>query len=343
MKSVGFELTGLSLALMAFLMYSANLALFDAERLARLRNQLYGVALLGIVFGLMLFSTILFPEAGLMIFAQVGPRGAMVGIVASLGLGAGAIAILRSAELRQQLRRIFGPGYDPDSPIHLTALVLSGALLSFTISSLIAGGGVAGLADAIHQTGLPMGRVIFQSLIWVLAALLGVGLYLRRSPAQALSRLGLRRPGWGDIAIGLGGGLLLYGVALTGSMIWNLLASPELVAEQSAVSSALAQSVTGWIEVLLLALLAAVSEEIFFRGALQPVFGIAPTALLFAALHVQYGFTPALVVLFLVSLGFGWIAQRRGTLAAITAHFAYNFVQLALVLTAASLLPSGTS
>jgi membrane protease YdiL (CAAX protease family) len=117
----------------------------------------------------------------------------------------------------------------------------------------------------------------------------------------------------------------------------------DQVADQSAVSAALAASVTTLPEALLLSLPVAIGEEMFFRGALQPVFGLVPTALFFTALHAQYGLSPALLALFVVGLGLGVLERRRGTVAAMLAHFVFNFVQLALALLATSMLPAGGS
>jgi membrane protease YdiL (CAAX protease family) len=87
-----------------------------------------------------------------------------------------------------------------------------------------------------------------------------------------------------------------------------------------------------------LALTAALSEEILFRGALQPVFGLPLTSVYFALVHMQYALTPAAVIIFVVALGLGWLRQRQSTSSAIIAHFVYNFVQLAVAILAASLL-----
>ncbi len=81
---------------------------------------------------------------------------------------------------------------------------------------------------------------------------------------------------------------------------------------------------------LLLSGLAGVSEEILFRGALQPIFGIWLAALFFALSHLQYALTPATLIIFVVGLGLGWLRQRRNTTTAIIAHFVYDFVQLAI-------------
>ncbi len=342
MDGVGLALTGTALALLGFILYWANRAVLDPDRVPLLRALLYGVAVLNASFGMTLLGALLFPSERIEI-AGVGTAEIIAGVAVVLVTVGFSVAALSSERARTRLTRILGPRYDPESPVHLTALVLSGALLSYTVSSLIAAGGVAGLADAISENGVPAGETLFQNMVWVLAALLGVGLYLRRGMREALIRLGLRKPSLGDVLIGAGAGLLLYGVVIAGGLVWVLIASPEQIAEQSVVSTALAKSVTNIPEALLWSLPVAIGEEFFFRGALQPVFGLAPTTLLFTALHAQYGLTPALAVLFVVGLGFGWLAQQRGTISAIIAHLVFNFVQLALALMAASLLPAGGS
>jgi membrane protease YdiL (CAAX protease family) len=41
---------------------------------------------------------------------------------------------------------------------------------------------------------------------------------------------------------------------------------------------------------------------------------------------MQYAFTPASLILLVVSLGLGWVRQRQSTTASIFAHFVYNFI-----------------
>jgi membrane protease YdiL (CAAX protease family) len=79
------------------------------------------------------------------------------------------------------------------------------------------------------------------------------------------------------------------------------------------------------------------SEELFFRGWLQPILvkawgaaGILVTAVAFAALHLIGGASAALSVvnLFLGGLLFGLLAARYGGIAAaVGAHFAYNWAE----------------
>ncbi|MFN8377296.1 MAG: CPBP family intramembrane glutamic endopeptidase [Anaerolineae bacterium] len=329
-------LMGTALALVGFTMYLANIAVLNPARVPPLRGLLGLLTLMMTLLGVFTMTAIVGESPD-------HASGALLGAgVAGLG-GAFSAALLVSSAFRVGLSRIFGSRYNPESPVHLTAMVLTALLLSYTVVNLIAGGGVQALADSIEESGISAGETVFQSALWLLAALLGVGLFLRRSPADTLSRLGLGMPRLMDVVVGLGSGLLLYGVVLAGSLLWVMFASPDFLSEQSAVSAALAASVTSVPEALVLSLPVAIGEETFFRGALQPVFGIVPTALYFTALHAQYGFTPALLSLFVVALGFGVLAKRRGTTTAILAHFMFNFVQLMLALMASSMLPAGGS
>jgi hypothetical protein len=80
--------------------------------------------------------------------------------------------------------------------------------------------------------------------------------------------------------------------------------------------------------VAFICLMAAVSEELLFRGALQPLIGNFWTSALFAAIHVRYlrHWLPTLTV-FAASLALGWAFARTGTLVApVTAHFLIDMV-----------------
>ena len=77
---------------------------------------------------------------------------------------------------------------------------------------------------------------------------------------------------------------------------------------------------------LLLAILAGAGEEVCYRGALQPVYGLLISSLAFTTTHTHYGLSPALLILFFVSLGFGLLRMRYNTIVAIIAHATYNFL-----------------
>ena len=84
-------------------------------------------------------------------------------------------------------------------------------------------------------------------------------------------------------------------------------------------------------DILAFAVLSAVAEEMFFRGALQPILGIVPTSLVFGMLHIAPGrkFIPWPFQAFVMGLAFGGLFWLSGDLAApIMAHFTINYQNL---------------
>jgi hypothetical protein len=140
--------------------------------------------------------------------------------------------------------------------------------------------------------------------------------------------LGLRAPTSEDFRVGFATGAGLIVVLMAFGIILVFLFTPEQLEEQNQASQQLALSFTTLPAALLVSISAAVSEEILFRGALQPVFGLLPTSVFFTLLHVQNLLTPGMVMIFVVSWVFGWVRRRYSTTAAIVAHFVYDFIQL---------------
>jgi membrane protease YdiL (CAAX protease family) len=86
-------------------------------------------------------------------------------------------------------------------------------------------------------------------------------------------------------------------------------------------------------------LLSSVSEEIFFRGFLQPKIihfttpplGIIITSILFGIAHISYGNPLQVIIPFFIGILFGvLIVKTKNIIAPITAHYFFNFIQLTL-------------
>ncbi len=263
--------------------------------------------------------------------------------VTAVSSGAGLMVVL-SANMRRRIRQVVGSAgtYDPDSQVHTTAIVLALVLVSMTLVSFFQLGGIEGLAQQIASDGIPIGDVLVQQVLWIGSAVLGVGWLVRRRGRAIIARLGLRLPTRDDWVAGIVAALIGYGLIIVASTIWALLVSPEVLQEQTAASSQFSAAFTSLPQAFIVALAVAFGEEIFFRGAFQPVFGNLITSLFFAVVHAQYTLTPATVVILVVSIGFGYLRERYSTTSAIIAHFLYNFLQLALALLATDLL-SGAS
>lgn len=90
----------------------------------------------------------------------------------------------------------------------------------------------------------------------------------------------------------------------------------------------------GSVDIFLLALSSSVAEEAFFRGALQPMVGVVPQAVLFAALHFRPRprFYPWTAMSLGVGMLFGLFTLWRGDLCmAIVAHFTINVANLSYI------------
>lgn len=84
-----------------------------------------------------------------------------------------------------------------------------------------------------------------------------------------------------------------------------------------------------------LAASAGVVEELFFRGLLQPRVGLAASTAMFALAHLAYDQPFLLVGVTLLSVLYGLLVRWRQNLwAAITAHFLFDAIQLAIVIPA---------
>jgi CAAX protease family protein len=84
-------------------------------------------------------------------------------------------------------------------------------------------------------------------------------------------------------------------------------------------------------DILAFAAISAVAEEMFFRGAVQPILGIGLTSLIFGALHVAPGrkFIPWPFQAIVMGFAFGGLYWLSGDLSApIMAHFTINYQNL---------------
>lgn len=263
--------------------------------------------------------------------SQVDANAATVNLALALLLCAVAAWITASVQARQFVKRWVSGLYNPESSVHTTALVLALAVLSVMVGMFVWQGGISGMAEDLQADNLGFSSVVFDAILRVAVAFLGVGLAIRRTLPQSLERLGLRAPTSGDFRLGIVTGLALYGILIITVTIWAALVTPEQLREQTAAADEMAQQFNTLSLAFVISSAAAVGEEILFRGALQPVFGWIPTSIFFALLHMQYTLTPATLIIFVVSLVLGWVRMRQSTTAAIFAHFVYNFIQLAPV------------
>lgn len=310
------------------------------QRMGWVRWMLFGLISTGFLAGLVILQLALvgpyteaFQQANLE-FPQVDTTSAVAFFVFTLVVCVVCVRFVISGNFRTGLRRLVGSQghYNPNSSVHLVAIILGLWLVVITLAQFILAGGIAGLADVLEQSGIPLGELVFQAVLLTVVAFLGVGMAIRRNLKESLNRLGLRLPTVSDVLWGIGAGLLLFGVTVALFSVWSAFVPEDQIIQQQAASEQVVRSFNTLPLAFLISISAAVSEEILFRGAVQPVFGLFLTSVLFAAFHSQYAFTPATLIILVIGAGLGWLRQRQNTTAAIMAHFVYNFVQLALTI-----------
>lgn len=251
---------------------------------------------------------------------------------AMAGLVAFTLVLLRDA--RALLKRLLGDGvsYNPDSMTHTLGLVLGIGLVIYTGATYVQVGGLEGLAVILEEAPLSIPIVVLTGLAYTCIGLLGAGLFVRRSPREVAQRLGLRRPHWQDLVLGGLVGAALFAFFTSLAVLWVLLADPDILRQQTSAMEQITLAFSGSLLAgFLLALSAGISEEILYRGLLQPVYGVFLTSALFALSHVQYTLTPAWLVIFGVGVGFALLRKYLSTTAAIVAHFVYNFLPFVLL------------
>lgn len=305
----------------------ANLAAASPQPdLSRLVQTILGIiAVSTLVMAGLLLGTPLLAEVSL-------PDGFTPQLAAAYGWPLLVASLWSLAVLGPPIRRALGRfmPLNPDSPVHTLALVLSGYLVANTIGTLNQGG-LEALAE--NAEAVSMGSVLLNGLIWVAAALLGVGLWTRRTWPDTKERLGLRPLRWVDFAAAGRWIAVLYLALIITTALVNLV-NPQQLELLESVNVAFLSDLDTVMEWLALGLASGIGEELLFRGAIQPAFGLVPTALLFAVLHIQYGFSPLMLFIFVLGLLLGIIRQRYSTTTAILVHFAYNFIQGLLALLA---------
>ena len=164
-------------------------------------------------------------------------------------------------------------------------------------------------------------------LPFLIVALAGVGIFVRRSPGEALERLGLTWPGWRWIAASAAMAFVLVAFGTVFDLLMTRL-TPEQTRNIDQVSQQLLSNVTSPLSAIILALAAGIGEEILFRGALQPRLGIIAASLLFAVLHTQYAISLASLEIFILGLALGWLRKRAGVTGTIIAHAGYDLILL---------------
>jgi membrane protease YdiL (CAAX protease family) len=183
------------------------------------------------------------------------------------------------------------------------------------------------LGSQLERSPAPLtyGDLLSQDIPLLVLAFVGVGIFIRRTPAQALERLGLHPPvngrWWAIAVIGIGA---FIAIAFGIESIANIVA-PHQQKQVTDVSNLLFRHFNNPAAIIFLGVLAGVVEETVFRGALLPRVGVVVSAILFAALHTQYAISFATLEVLVLGLALGWLRVRSGsTWPCMVTHAGYD-------------------
>ena len=168
--------------------------------------------------------------------------------------------------------------------------------------------------------------IMMNLVVLVLPAIFYVAMVHDGGPGKALERLGLHgRNASRALFIGFASALgVLFVIAL---LSYGIEATDiEVPENERALQIAKSVTVLGAFGI---AVGASVSEEVFFRGFLQPRIGMFGQAVFFALAHLSYVNVLEIVVTFTLALLFGIIYRMTGNLLApMAGHFLFNLLML---------------
>jgi len=253
---------------------------------------------------------------------QLDPDALAVNWLAVAGISL-LTAILAFVPLFPQVRRGLARWLpiDPGSVVHTTALAFAVYQIGMSLAQMALIGSLETLTDA--ELALTAWDVLLTGVPLALFALIGVGIFVRRDPRSTLDRLGLHRPTGKQLLIAAGVTALLLAFDFGVNLVWQEVdpLSYDLV---DRVTQHLFGNLISISGALILGLSAGISEELLFRGAVQPRLGLPLATVLFAVGHLQYGLTLAMLEILIIGLILGLIRNWASTTICIVIHATYN-------------------
>lgn len=255
------------------------------------------------------------------------PLALLLGAAVLLTVGAPAsMIIVYRQRLRLRLARWLP--VDPGNPVHIVALaLLSIAFVSALLQQVLLTGMPAVARQVFGDANYTSLDIVVGELPFVVIGFLGAGLFVHRDFGQSLQRLGLVRPTWGQLALGLAAAGTLY-LASDGLERLGMWLTPDLARQLAQNTQGLFGHLTDPVSALVVGVAAGVGEEILFRGALQPRLGIVTTAVLFGVVHLNYGVSFSLLSVVMVAVVLSLLRRYANTTTTIVTHATLDVIAL---------------
>jgi len=232
-----------------------------------------------------------------------------------------AIGVIAGLTLIPSLRRLVAKAipFDPKSWPDTIGL--------FLIASIVALSSVALFVESDEQEPATYLLLVVTAATEVALAFVIVGAPFYRTVKQGVKRLGLAVPTLREAGIAFGLVIVAFVISALSSVLVRYV-QPDIYDRINDNLGTMTSGIDSWWGALVLGLCAGIGEEVLFRGAIQPKYGIIVTAIVFAVLHQQYGASFVTAGVFAVGILFGLERKYFNTTACIITHAAYNTIAI---------------
>jgi len=239
-------------------------------------------------------------------------------------LGSILILFLLHEKFRKDLIKILHINIDSKNPYHYFAFLLFLSIFFASIISFLLSGETGEGLFGTKIEKITIVDVVINEIFYFLIAIFGIGYLTRKNLKTTLKDLGLKKPALLNILTGFSVGITLILLVTILSAIFQYLGFVNENIDWT-------KNFINIQNAFILGISAGICEEILFRGALQPKFGILLTALFFAFLHVQYHELWMLFIIFIIGAVLGYVRKFGNTTTSIIAHSTYDIVQMLML------------
>ncbi len=264
-------------------------------------------------------------------FLPIQNMGSGITIFAGLFAVWGILGIVSLIKpLRRILSKTIFSGLEVDTPAHTWALYIFLSAIVFSIYSITVFYNPKVIIESLKSLPLSMMACI-NAMSFLLFSFIAAGVFIYKPFKQTAADLGLTKISWKTFRT-----LLLVAACLCvgiQGLEWFLMffVSPHTRFILGKIMHAMQPTQTSigtLLTAMVVGITAGAGEETLFRGLMQPVFGVIPTAFLFMLIHSHYGPTILLVELFIIGLVLGMIRKKWNTTASIVVHSCFDFLAL---------------
>jgi len=285
----------------------------NSARIA-LKIVLYGICILEILSSLLLFLL----QGYIELFYYISFHSVIILTVIGVLMGFAGILVLQ-----RRVRKALPFPINSDSPLHTAGLFIMTQALVVILFTVLLVNPLESPSSMYSKSG--MIELFLFLLIYSLIAFLAVGFPIRRNFGESMKRLGLHTPSLKQIYIASAFLIffLLMDWQFTQMMKTYFATAYQAIDEHfTYIYSDISKSVVG---VILVGFSAGIGEELIYRGALQPRFGLFLTSFFFASLHMPlYGFTLITLEILLAGLLLGYLRNITNTTCAIFVHSIFD-------------------